>query len=64
MRHELARARRPGHIVIATKPRRNLKKMGRKMKKQNFQKFQRRSACLALLCSNHCLARTANIAWL
>ena len=33
------------------------------MKKQSFQKLQRRSASLALHCSNHCLARAANFAW-
>ena len=33
------------------------------MKKQSFQKLQRRSASLALHSSNHCMARAANFAW-
>ena len=33
------------------------------MKKQSFQKLQRRSPGLALHSSNHCMARAANFAW-
>ena len=33
------------------------------MKKQSFQKLQRRAPGLALHSSNHCMARAANFAW-